>query len=270
MNKLKNSSTILLLAITLLSIPSMAQDYAMAQLENSPRHHEWLTLPSGGRDLHCFIAYPERSDNAPVVIVIHENRGLDTWARSLADQLAAAGYLAIAPDLISGYDATYPRTTDFPNSDEARKAIYALDTEQVTRDLNLVFEFGSKLESGNGKVSTMGFCWGGSQSFRYATNNPKLAQALVFYGTAPSDSTVFANVVAPVYGFYGSDDQRVNASIPNTETYMKTANKQFEYIIYEGAGHAFMRRGDDPNGGEANIKARNEAWILVKEILGNE
>lgn len=245
-----------------------AQDFALTQLENSPRHHEWIQLTSNGRTLHSFVAYPERSGNAPVVIVIHENRGLDHWARSFADQMAAAGYLAIAPDLISGINPAYPKTSDFPTSDDARKAIYELKPENVTADLNSVFDYASKLIAGNGKVSVVGFCWGGSQTFRYATNNQNIQNVLVFYGTAPNDSTVFANIKAPIYGFYGGEDQRVNASIEKTKQFTDAANKQYEYVIYEGAGHAFMRRGDDPAGDKPNVDARNAAWVEIKKILG--
>jgi len=247
---------------------SFSQDFALSQLENSPRHHEWIQLASNERTLHSFVAYPERSGNSPVVIVIHENRGLDNWARSFADQMAAAGYLAIAPDLISGINPDFPKTSDFPTSDDARKAIYDLKPEKVIADLNSVFDYASKISAGNGKVSVMGFCWGGSQTFRYATNNPNIQNALVFYGTAPNDSTIFSNINAPIYGFYGGEDQRVNASIEKTKQFTDAANKKYEIIIYEGAGHAFMRRGDDPAGDKPNVDARNAAWVEIKKILG--
>ena len=244
-----------------------AQDYAIAQLENSPRHHEWRKLKSNGRALHCFVTYPEKSENATTIVVIHENRGLNDWARSMADQLAEAGYIAIAPDLLSGASDVYEKTSDYPNSDEARKAIYGLDSDAVTKDLNVVFDFAKSIDGGNGEVAVMGFCWGGSQTFRYATNNKNILAAMVFYGTAPKEAKVFSKINAPVYGFYGGADQRVNATIEMTKQYMKENKKKYTYEIYDGAGHAFMRRGDDPNGDEPNVNARNKAWERIKDIL---
>ncbi|MDH5609632.1 MAG: dienelactone hydrolase family protein, partial [Cyclobacteriaceae bacterium] len=163
-----------------------AQEYAIRQLEDSPRHHEWVVVKSNGRNLHCFVAYPEIAEKAPVVIVIHENRGLNDWARSLTDQLAAAGYLAIAPDLLSGASREYEKTKDYPTTDAAREAIYRLDADAVTADLDAVFAYAKTINAGNGKIHVMGFCWGGSQSFRFATNNSGLTAAFVFYGTGPN------------------------------------------------------------------------------------
>jgi carboxymethylenebutenolidase len=259
---------LLLLTLTALWTTAQAQDYAKAQLENSPRHHEWVELGSGDRTLHCFVAYPERSENTQAVILLHENRGLNDWARSAADQLAAKGYLVIAPDLLSDFDETHKRTTDFPTTDDARNAIYQLDAEQITRDLDAVFAYAKGLPASTGEVSVMGFCWGGSQSFRYATNNTDLKTAMVFYGTAPTDAESIGRIQCPVYGFYGEDDQRVNATIEPTEKLMKEAGKTYDYLIYKGAGHAFMRRGDDPAEPEkANKKARKSAWKRVSKIL---
>lgn len=248
-------------------LSAQSQDFALKQLENSPRHHEWVELPSSGRTLYNFVAYPEVESKAPVVIVIHENRGLDDWARSMTDQLAAAGYIAIAPDLLSESAEGIRKTSDFSTSDDARKAIYSLPADQVTRDLNTVFDYAKKLPASTGNVYVMGFCWGGSQTFRYATNNDKMAAGLVFYGTAPSDSTVFDKIKAPIFGFYGGADARVNATIDQTQSYMDKGGKIYEVVIYDGAGHAFMRRGDDPNGDEPNINARNLAWERLKQII---
>lgn len=256
-------------ALFLLSffLTAYGQDYAADQIENSPRHHEWVQLKSNGRDLHCFIAYPEVSEKATTVIVIHENRGLNNWARSMTDQLAEAGYLAIAPDLLSGANEKYEKTMDFPSSDAARKAIYSLNQEQVTEDLNAVFEYANSIKSGNGKVAVMGFCWGGSQTFKYATNNPNIEAAMVFYGTAPGELELLKNIESPVYGFYGGNDARVNATIESTDSAMQIYGKNYEYEIYDGAGHAFMRRGDDPAGDPPNVDARNAAWKRLRKIL---
>jgi carboxymethylenebutenolidase len=249
-----------------------AQDYAVDQLDNSPRHHEWVTMESGGRVLHTFVAYPETSENVPVVIVIHENRGLNEWARSFADQLAAEGYIAVAPDLISNTVEGIQKTSDFENSDAARQAIYALDPEMVTTDLKNVLNYAHSIEAGNGSIAMAGFCWGGSQSFRFATNaGGRIDAALVFYGTGPERPEDYQRIQVPVYGFYGGEDQRVNATIERSEAMMEEAGNTYDYVIYDGAGHAFMRRGDDPDASkrDPNVKARNNSWERMKSILKN-
>ena len=243
-----------------------AQDYALKQLEDSPRHNEWVTVKSADRDVHCFVAYPEISGKALVAIVIHENRGLTDWVRSFCDQLAAVGYIAIAPDLLSGFSSDYEKTSDFANSDDARNAIYQLKPEQVQDDLNAVQVYAEKIPAGNGQTVSIGFCWGGSQSFRFATYNDQLKAALVFYGGTP-DSSEIAKINAPVYGFYGGNDARITGRVPETERLMKKEGKLYRYEIYDGAGHAFMRRGDDPSVSDDNTKARDESWEEIKAIL---
>ena len=256
-----------LILIICVAPAARAQDFALEQLEKSPRHHEWIEIESGDRTIHAFAAFPERSEDTPAVLVIHENRGLSDWVRSFADQLAAAGYLAVAPDLLSDFDDGHERTSDFESSDAARDAIYQLDPEQVIADLRAVQEYLETMPSSNGDVVVAGFCWGGSQTFRYATQGTDIEAALVFYGTAPDDEDSFEAIDAPVHGFYGGDDQRVNATIPATRERMEAAGKRYEVEIYDGAGHGFMRSGDDPNADAPNKDARNAAWERVKEIL---
>jgi len=237
-------------------------------LSESPRHHEWIHLPREEGTYKAFVVYPESSDATDAVIVIHENRGLNDWARTFADELAGRGYLVIAPDLISNTVEGYERTTDFPNSDVAREAIYALDADQVTADLNTAYEYIKDLSASTGNVSVAGFCWGGSQSFRYATNNPDLERAMVFYGTAPEDKSELESINCPVYGFYGGDDNRVNSTIEATETAMDQYGHTYEYEIYEGAGHAFMRRGHGPDAEGPNKEAHDQAWDRLIGLLG--
>lgn len=237
-------------------------------LAESPRHHEWIDLQrSDSTTCKAFVVYPESSTPTKSVIVIHENRGLNDWARTFADQLAQKGYLVIAPDLISNTVAGIEKTTDFKNSDEARKAIYALDKDMVTADLNKAYSYIKNDKASTGEVSVIGFCWGGSQTFRYATNNPNLKEALVFYGTAPKDSTVFSKIKSPVFGFYGGNDNRVNATIDETKKYMTKEGKSYDFEIYEGAGHAFMRRGASSDASPENKSAHDKAWKKLLEIL---
>ena len=261
---MKNILSLFLLFLVASNIS--AQDYALKQLENSTRHHEWVDVKSSEHNVHCFVAYPEIADKAMVAIVIHENRGLTDWVRSFCDQLAAAGYIAVAPDLLSGFSPDYQKTSDFPNSDDARNAIYQLDQDQVKKELNAVQAYAEKIPAGNGETVSIGFCWGGSQSFRFVTYNGQLKAALVFYGSAP-DATVLENITVPVYGFYGENDARITSRVTETKELMERAGKTYEYQIYDGAGHAFMRRGDDPNAKGANRTARDESWMRMKKIL---
>jgi carboxymethylenebutenolidase len=245
-----------------------AESATAASLSDSPRHHEWVQVPAGeGRTVRSFVAYPERSGKSLAVIVIHENRGLTDWVRSFADQLAAAGYIAVAPDLLSGFDAQHAGTDAFADSDAAREAIYQLDEDQVTRDLLAVQTYARKIPAATGKTAVIGFCWGGSQSFRFATNAPDLSAALVFYGTAPEDEARIEAISAPVYGFYGERDERVNATIPETRERMTRRGKSYEAQVYGGAGHAFMRQGDDPDAAAELRAAHDRAWERVQRIL---
>ncbi|WP_226389390.1 dienelactone hydrolase family protein [Penaeicola halotolerans] len=264
---MKKYSIILLLLISISTL--QAQDFALERLENSPRHHEWVKLKNQDRTVYNFVVYPEVAEKVPVVIVIHENRGLNDWARSFADQVAEAGYIAIAPDLLSETVPGVAKTSDFANDDAARNALYELKPEQVKSDLDKAFEYAKSLPASNGKVIVVGFCWGGSQSFNYATHNPNLEAALVFYGTGPQDDAAYATIKSPVYGFYGGNDARVNATIEKSAAAMKAKNQRFVYEIFDGAGHAYMRSGDDPNGSEANKAARDQSWQRLARILNS-
>ncbi|MGM1056708.1 MAG: dienelactone hydrolase family protein [Bacteroidota bacterium] len=249
------------------AIDTDQQKTEIQELSDSPRHHEWVTLSHGNREFQAFVVYPETDEKTKSVIVIHENRGLNDWARLFADKLAEKGYLVIAPDLISNTQEGKRRTTDFENPDAARDAIYALDPDQVTADLDAAFKYIKNDASSTGEVAVIGFCWGGSQTFRYATNNQDITSAHVFYGTAPNDADALAKIESPVYGYYGGDDNRVNSTIEQTEKYMEAANNPFDYEIYEGAGHAFMRSGHQPDGDEANKKAHDAAWERLLKLL---
>lgn len=254
-------------ALSLATLTTPAQDWAKARLEKSPRHQEWIKAKHGPREVQCFVVYPEVKDKVPAVVVIHENRGLTDWVRSVADQLAQAGYVAVAPDLLSGTAPGGGGTSDFAGQDAATRAIYALSPEQVTADLNAVADYAAKIPAANGQVAVAGFCWGGSQSFRFATNNKEVKAAFVFYGTGPDKSEEIARIRCPVYGFYGGADARVNATIPKSVELMKKAGKTYEPVTYEGAGHGFMRAGDEPEATGANKKARDEAWRCWKNLL---
>jgi len=244
------------------------QDWAKARVDKSPRHQEWVQVKNGDRSVNSFIVYPEVKSKATAVVVIHEIFGMTDWVRTVADQLAEAGYIAIAPDLLSGMGPNGGGSSSFTDRSGVGQAIGKLPPEQITADLNAVADYVSKLPACTGKVAVCGFCWGGGQSFRFATNRTKLAAAFVFYGTGPDNKEAIGKIKAPVYGFYGGNDARVNATIPKSQELMKEAGKTYEPVTYEGAGHGFMRAGEDPaNTNEANKKAHDEAWARWKTIL---
>jgi len=241
-----------------------AQDWARQAVDKSPRRREWVSVKHDGRSVESFIAHPESRAKAPVMVVIHEIFGMTDWVESVTDEFAAAGYLAIAPDLLSGMGPNGGRTKDLP-ADGVGAVIRNLPPDQITADLQAVADYCAKLPGSNGKVCVVGFSWGGGQSFRFATNRKDLSAAFVFYGSGPEAESI-PRIQAPVYGFYAGADARINASIPATQQQMKAAGKPYETVTYEGAAHGFMRAGAQPDGTEPNRKARAEAWVKLKAM----
>jgi len=255
-----------------------APNWAKAALEKSPRHREWVNVKSGARTVSAFVVYPEVKNKATSIVVIHEIFGMSDWVQLEADELADAGYIAIAPDLLSGMGPKGGGTSEFADGTAVGKAIRDLPADQITADLNAVADYVSKLPAANGKVAVAGFCWGGGQSFRFATNRPSLAAAFVFYGQGPESPEAIAAIKSPVYGFYAGNDGRIGATVPKTMEMMTAAKKTFEIVTYEGAGHGFMRAGDAPppaadadqkvkDAYAGNKKARDESWTRWKSIL---
>src|SRR5262252_4308466 len=256
----------LLVLFTLLASPfTLAQDWAKATLEKSPRHREWVTVKHGDRAVETLLVYPESKSKTPVVLVIHEIFGMTDWVEDLADQVAAAGYIAVAPDLLSGMGPNGGRSNSFAEG-KTMEAVSHLNPDQITADLNAAADYGLKLPASNGKLFVGGFCWGGGQTFRFATNRADLAAAFVFYGPPP-DKDAMERIKAPVYGFYAGNDARIGAMIPDAIANMKAAGKTFEPVTYDGAGHGFMRSGEAPDAKEADKKARSEAWERWKSLL---
>ena len=261
------------------SIPAQEyKDFGKDRLNSSPRHGEWVNFKSGNRVVSAFVVYPEVSKKATAVVVIHEIFGMSDWVQLTADELAAAGYIAIAPDLLSGMGPKGGGTSEFADGNAVGKAIRDLPPDQITADLNAVADYVSKLPAANGKVAVAGFCWGGTQSFRFATNRPSLAAAFVFYGSGPESPDAIAAIHAPVYGFYAGNDARIGATVPKTQELMKAAGKAYDVVTYDGAGHGFMRAGEAPpppadadaktkEAYAANHKARDEAWVRWKAVL---
>jgi carboxymethylenebutenolidase len=251
--------------LSLAAAPSRAQEWAKTRLDASPRHHEYVPLKHGDRTVQAFVVYPEVKTKAPVVILIHEIFGLSDWAKEMADELAAQGFIVVAPDLLSGFGPNGGGSSEFPDQDATVKAVSGLDPNVVTADLDAAADYGKHLPAGNGKIAVTGFCWGGGKSFAFATHRKDLSAAFVFYGSGPADVTT---ITAPVYGFYAGNDARIGATVPATTAAMKAAGKAYEPVTYDGAGHGFMRAGEDPsNAVPGNKTAREQGFDRLVKLL---
>lgn len=225
-------------------------DGASTALKDSPRHGEYINLPlaDGTTKLKTWIAYPEVSEKAPVIIVIHEIFGFTEWVQSVADAFAADGFIAIAPDLISGMEGA---------EDNPRETIGNLTAEEAVARLDVVFDYAKSLPASSGAIGCVGYCWGGKTSFLYATAQPELKAAVVYYGTPP-DADAMTKITAPVLGLYGGNDARVTSTVEQAKADMAAAGKTYEVEIYEGAGHGFLRQQSGQDG--ANMNATTQAW----------
>ena len=251
---------------TLFAINTSAAD-EKAELEKSPRHGEWVKVTTADdRVVNAFIVYPEVKEPATSIIVIHEIFGLTDWIRLVADRLAADGFVAICPDLLSGMGPDGGGTESFDSGDDVRRAIRELPSAQVTSDLDAIQKYVRELPSTNEKVGVSGFCWGGGQTFSYAVHSDTIAAGFVFYGRAPSTEDV-PKISAPVYGFYGESDNRINATIDATKAAADAANVTYQPVIYEGVGHAFLRRGMGEDANEAQKAATKAAWERWVSLL---
>jgi carboxymethylenebutenolidase len=243
-----------------LSIPAGASTVA-ERLSKSPRHGEYVMIRTGPADsVRAWVVYPQRSTKAPVVVVVHEIFGLSTWVRGVADQLAADGFIAIAPDLLTGKLAPEPGS-DTVNAQAATAAIRTLKPEDVQRQIAAVGQYGMALPAAEKRYGVVGFCWGGGISFASAVESPNgQGAAVVYYGTSPA-TTSLARVKVPVLGLYGGEDARVGATVPPADSAMKALGKRFEPHTFAGAGHGFLRQQDGQNG--ANLAAARQAWPLT-------
>ncbi len=284
--------------------PSMdAQQWAKDALAKSPRHGEYVTIhEAGGRNLQAWVVYPETKGKAPVVVLIHEIFGLSDWAREMADEVAGAGYIVVEPDLLSGLGpaamspgsaiatggstasdhtdhsqmaqtgaafvpATPGGTAAFPDQGAVVKAVSGLPDPGVLTDVDAASDYGKRLPAASGKLFVAGFCWGGGKSFLFATHRHDLGAAMVFYGPPP-ETALMSSITAPVYGFYAQNDARITSTVDETKLAMKGAAKTYEPVIYDGAGHGFMRAGEAPDASPANSAARQAAFRRLIDLLG--
>jgi carboxymethylenebutenolidase len=251
--------------LTVATSCSHSQEWAKARLEASPRHHEYVSLTRGSRTVQAFVVYPEVKSKAPVVILIHEIFGLSDWAKEMADELAAQGFIVVAPDLLSGYGPNGGGSSEFSSQDATVKAVSGLNPDGVNSDLDAAADYAKKIPAANGQIAVAGFCWGGGRSFAFAAHRKDLSAAFVFYGPGPAD---VSTITAPVYGFYAGNDARIDATLPATTAAMKAAGKVFEPVTYDGAGHGFMRAGEDPsNTVPGNKTAREQGFSRLVSLL---
>ena len=250
------------------SAPPLGQDAgiapnaetASARLAASPRHGEYVMIPTGGTggtdSVRAWVVYPERREKAPVVMVIHEIYGLSGWVRGVADQLAADGFIAVAPDLLTGkrpegYLERQPQ-------DSTVALIRSLRPADVAAHLDAIASWSRALPAASGPVGIVGFCWGGSTVWNYAVHaGDRLQAGVVYYGSSP-DASALATVRAPILGLYGADDARVNATIPRADSTMRALGRPFTVQVYPGAGHGFLRQQSGREG--ANLAASRDAW----------
>jgi carboxymethylenebutenolidase len=251
---------------------------APARLAASPRKGEFVTIDVGGTPMRTWVVQPQGQGKAPVVIVIQEVFGLTDWIRGVADQVAAEGFIAVAPDLLANRGANGGDTRAFATQQEAVQATIATPPAEMMAKLKAARQWGLRLPRSNGKTASVGFCFGGSQSFALAVNEAALNAAIVYYGAAPNDAppaaqgappppfvaaAAMANIKAPVLGLYGGlkEDARIGNTIAPTQARMKELKKIYEPHVYEGAAHGFLRAQGGNNG--ANMRASLEAWPLT-------
>lgn len=217
----------------------------------------WETTKlTDGVVVKMWVVRPAGTVRTGTVLVIHENMGLNDWARAVADQLGRQGFIAVAVDMLSGKAPDGGGTAELGTG--VGQALRTVTPADVAARLDAAAAWAVKLPNANGKYGVVGYCWGGGQSFNYAVAQPNLSAAVVYYGPTPSDMSVLANIKAPVLGLYGGSDARITANVEPTAAKMKELGKSFTHHVYEGAGHGFLRQ---QSGGEgANLKAAQQAW----------
>ena len=258
--------TALVLLIGGRALPAIGQATAQ-HTDHSPRHAEWVKLSSeAGKTLEAYLVYPETSGPTASVVVIHENRGMTDWVKSVVDRLAAEGFVAIAPDLLSGKGPNSGGSASFATGDDLLKALSALTVEEIMQDLRAAVKYVRDLPSTNEKVAVAGFCWGGHKAFLLAAHEPLLTASFVFYGTSATEQYL-ESINCPIYGFYAENDNRVNATVPGAKAALEEIGKVFQGETYKGAGHGFMRAGTEPDATPENKAAMEAGWIRWLKLL---
>ena len=263
---IRGAASYVLVAVVAMAIGALGADVYRRRMASNPTrpldpvttHGEWVYIKNGTDSIRAYVAYPERKTKAPAIVVIHEIYGLTDWEPTVADRLAKEGFVAILPDLLSSKYGKSPA-----DADSARKLVAELEPDGITSDLNAVYAYVNRLPAVlEDRVATIGFCWGGGQSFRYATNNPNLRAAVVCYGPPP-DTAAIHRIKAPILGVYGENDARITGSLPEVAGEMQSAGKTFTYDVYPGTGHGFLKPGRQGSDGPQVQRA----WTRILEFL---
>jgi carboxymethylenebutenolidase len=262
---IRGAASYLLVAVVAMALGALGATAVRRASADSTRtpgpvttHGEWVHIKNGKDSVRAYVAYPERKTKAPAIIVIHEIFGLTDWEPTVADRLAKEGFVAVLPDLLSSKYGKSPA-----DADSGRKLVGELEPERITSDLNAVYAYVNGLPAVlKDRVGTIGFCWGGGESFRYATNNPNLRAAVVCYGPPP-DTAAIHRIKAPILGVYGEDDARITGSLPEVTAEMRSAGKTFTYDVYPGTGHGFLKPGRQGSDGPEVQRA----WTRILEFF---
>jgi carboxymethylenebutenolidase len=272
-----------------MSIPPSNNNSA-ARLKASPRHGEWVKFawePGSKDSLMAWMVYPSTSNaKTPVVVVVHEIFGLSTWVRSVADQVAADGFIAIAPDLLSRVRGG--PSTDELSSDSANKLIRGVNSIERNKGIDAAAKYAMSQPSAAPRYGVIGFCWGGTTVWLHAINGgvPGFSGGVAFYGSPPFNGPVpvadsIAKITKPVMLLSGAKDARIGAGMPAVDSVMKAMKKDYFGMNYPGAIHGFMRAQDDPRPGvdstgksrrdpaeeAANLAAAKDAWPKTLTFL---
>ena len=223
----------------------------------TPRRNEWIDVPVPGTSVkvHTWVVYPDGTQPAGTVLVLHGASGITDWIRSVADQLAKEGFIALAIDLSSGLGPNGGNFDAFRFMDDRMRATQKLTRDDVMGRIKAVRDFATKMPRSNGKTGSIGFCGGGTNSFTLATDVAAHNASVVYYGGPPPAASL-ANTVAPVLGFYGEDDARIFTTVEPTRAAMKKLGKAYEAHTYPHATHSFLWMQDLGN----NFGATADAW----------
>ena len=216
-----------------------------------------VTYPGKSAEVAGYLARPAALGHAGGVIVIHENRGLNAHIEDIVRRLAVAGYLALAPDLLSALGGTPS------DEDKARELIGKLDPDVATGDAMAAVDWLHRHENGNGKAGAIGFCWGGGVVGQVAVNDPTLDAAVVYYGRPPAAEDV-AKITAPLLLNYAGLDQRLDALLPAYRAALDKAGVTYTLYVYDGADHAF---NNDTSPERYNAAAAKLAWDRTLAFL---
>ena len=262
-------------------IPASANN-AQARVAASPRHGEWVKIawePGSSDSLMAWIVYPSTNRaKSPVVVVVHEIFGLQTWVRGVADQVAADGFIAIAPDLISRVRGG-PSTEEL-SGDSARKLIQGVSAAERNKGIAAAARYAMSQPSAAPKYGVIGYCWGGGTVFMHAVNGGVngYSGGVAFYGLPYMNGAVpngdsLAKITKPVMLLNGSKDQRIAAAMPAVDSAMRALKKDYSGTNYDGAVHGFLRAQDDPKATRdpaeeaANLAAAKDAWPKTVAFL---